>query len=97
VGVAYWHPVDAADRVVDLTMIAVDPMCQGRGVGRALMRHAEDRARSAGQRLMVVLTSATDQYAGTRRFYAALGYEEEARVRDYWADGDDMVLFRLVL
>jgi ribosomal protein S18 acetylase RimI-like enzyme len=97
VGVAYWHPVEAADRVVDLTMLAVDPASQGRGLGRALMRHAEDRARSAGQRLMLVMTSGTEQYAGTRRFYAAVGYDEEARVRDYWEDGDDMVLFRLVL
>lgn len=97
IGVAYWHPVEMADRVVDLTMIAVDPMAQGNGQGRALMRHAEEQARGAGQRLMIVQTSGTDQYAGTRRFYAAIGYDEQARVRDYWTDGDDMVMFRLAL
>ena len=96
-GVAYWRPVEVADGVVDLTMIAVDPAVQGRGVGRALMRHAEAQARGAGQRLVLVQTSGRDQYAGTRRFYAALGYDEEARVRDYWTAGDDMVLFRLAL
>ena len=96
-GVAYWHPVEAADAVVDLTMIAVDPAVQGQGRGRELMRHAEQQARGADQRLMLVMTSGTDQYAGTRRFYAALGYTEEARVRDYWEQGDDMVMFRLEL
>lgn len=97
IGVAHWHPVEMADGVVDLTMIAVDPTAQGNGHGRTLMRHAEEQARGAGQRLMLVQTSGTDQYAKTRRFYAAIGYDEEARVRDYWTDGDDMVMFRLAL
>lgn len=97
VGVAYWHPIDAADGVVDLTMLAVHPSLHGAGRGRALMLHAQDLARAAGQRLMLVQTSGTEQYAGTRRFYAALGYTLEATVRDYWAAGDDMVLFRLEL
>ncbi len=96
-GVAHWRPVELADGVVDLTMIGVDPAVQGRGIGRALMRHAEAQARRAGQRLVLVQTSGSEQYAGTRRFYAALGYDEEARVRDYWTAGDDMVLFRLAL
>lgn len=96
-GVAYWRPVEMADRVVDLTMIGVDPAVQARGIGRGLLRHAEAQARSAGQRLMLVQTSGSDHYAGTRRFYAALGYDEEARVRDYWTAGDDLVLFRLAL
>ncbi len=96
-GVAHWRPVEMADGVVDLTMIAVDPAAQGRGIGRTLVRHVEERARGAGQRLVLVQTSGSDRYAGTRRFYAALGYDEEARVRDYWTAGDDMVLFRLAL
>ena len=97
VGVAYWHPVEAADRVIDLTMLAVHPALQGTGRGRELMQHVQNRSRAAGQRLMVVQTSGTQQYAGTRRFYAALGYTLETTVRDYWAVGDDMVLFRLEL
>lgn len=97
VGVAYWRPVEAADRVVDLTMLAVHPDVQGTGRGKALVRHAEDRARAAGQRLLLVQTSGTEQYRGSRRFYAGLGYEQVATVRDYWADGDDLVLFRKTL
>lgn len=96
-GVAYWRPIEMTDGVVDLTMIGVDPAAQGRGLGRMLMRHAETQVRGAGQRLMLVQTSGTDQYAGTRKFYAALGYDEEARIRDYWTTGDDVVVFRLAL
>lgn len=57
----------------------------------------EDELRADGQRLLLVETSGLADFALTRQFYAKLGYEEEARVRDYFADGDDMVLFRKAL
>ena len=96
-GVAYYQPKPAADRVWDLTMIAVRADRQGLGRGTALMRHVEDELRAGGYRMLLVETSSLPAFEPTRTFYAKLGYEEEARVRDYWAAGDDMVLFRKVL
>lgn len=78
-------------------MTAVHADAQGSGRGRALMHRAEHSARGAGQRLMLVQTSSTEQYAGTRRFYEALGYVQVAEVANLWADGDGMVMFRLDL
>jgi len=46
---------------------------------------------------LLVETAGTPDYARTRGFYAKCGYEEEARVRDYYAAGVDMVLFRKTL
>lgn len=92
-GVAYYQP-RASDRVWDLTMIALDPRRHGRGIGQSLMRHAEADLRGEGVRLLLVDTSATSRFDRTRRFYVALGYDEEARIRDYWGDGDDLVVFR---
>jgi hypothetical protein len=40
-----------------------------------------------------VRTSGTSQYDSTRAFYRRLEYVEQARVPDYWTDGDDLVLF----
>jgi ribosomal protein S18 acetylase RimI-like enzyme len=97
VGSTLWQPRAAADRVWDLTMIAVDPHFQGEGRGAAMMRTVETSLRAAAQRLLMVETSATAQYDHTREFYARLGYDEEARVRDYWEDGDDLVIFRKAL
>lgn len=91
--VVLYRPEEAAERGHDLTMIAVRPDLQGRGLGSALLGHAEQDLRRRGQRLMVVRTSGSEQYDGTRRFYRRLGYTEHTRVPDYWTDGDDLVLF----
>jgi ribosomal protein S18 acetylase RimI-like enzyme len=96
-GVAYFQPKPAADRVWDLTMIAVRPDIQGAGVGSKLLRHVEDELRRQGQRLLLIETSSTGQFDRTREFYRRRDYREEAVVRDYWADGDDLVLFRKTL
>ena len=91
--VVYYRPEEAADRVWDLTMIAVHPATQGRGTGRATMRHVERDLSGRGARLLAVRTSGTDRYAGTRAFYDRCGYDRVARVADWWTDDDDLVLF----
>ncbi len=91
--VVYYAPEDAADRVWDLTMIAVRPALQGHGLGRALLLHVEQDLRDRGERLLLVDTSGTTRYDRTREFYQRCGYSQEARVRDYWEDGDDLVIF----
>ena len=47
-GVACYQPGIAADRVWDLTTIAVRPVLQGRGRGAAMIRHAEGDLRARG-------------------------------------------------
>ena len=96
VGVAYYQPVLATDRTWSLTMIAVRTGRQGQGRGAALLRHVEDELRRSGQRMLLVETSGTPEFVPTRAFYAKCGYDEEARVRDYFAAGEEMVLFRKV-
>lgn len=91
--VLFYRPEDAADRAYDLTMIAVRPDLQRGGRGAALMRYAEHDLRERGQRLLLVRTSGTSKYNNTRAFYRRLDYVEQARVQDYWTDGDDLVLF----
>ncbi|HXV94485.1 MAG TPA: GNAT family N-acetyltransferase [Pseudonocardia sp.] len=95
--VAYYEPARAADRTWYLTMIAVRGDRQGRGHGAALMRYVEEDLRARGQRLLLVETSGVPGFERTRAFYAKLGYEQEARVRDYYEPGDDMILFRKAL
>lgn len=91
---AYYKPHPAADRAWDLTMIAVLPEHQRHGRGSIMLRRVEMALRDAGQRLLLVETSGSPAYDGARAFYRRRGYDEEARIRDYWAEGDDMVVFR---
>lgn len=78
-------------------MIAVQPARQGQGRGAAVLRHVEEDLLARDQRLLLVETSGLSQYDRTCAFYVKCGYEEEARVRDYWAAGDDLVMFRKAL
>ncbi len=92
--VAYYQPLAATDGTWELLMIGVHRDRHRQGLGARLLHHVEDDLRTRGQRLLLLQTSADPAFTGARAFYAALGYDEAARVRDYYADGDDMVLFR---
>lgn len=94
VGLCFTQPEDMAAGCWNMLALAVLPAMQGQGVGRALVRSAEAHLQSLGQRLLIVDTSGTDDFALTRQFYATSGYEEEARIRDFWGEGDDKVIFR---
>lgn len=48
-------------------------------------------------RLLLVETSALPAFEGTRAFYRRLGYEEEARIRGFYAAGEDKVVYRKAL
>jgi GNAT superfamily N-acetyltransferase len=55
--VVLYRPEEAADRVFDVTTIAVRPDLQGDGRRSALMRHVEQDLREQGQRMLVIRTS----------------------------------------
>jgi ribosomal protein S18 acetylase RimI-like enzyme len=72
--------------------IVVDPARQGEGIGSALLDDMERRL--AGRaRLIVVETSGRHDYGSTRAFYARRGYEAMARIPEFYAPGDDQVVF----
>lgn len=77
----------------DLYWIAVDPDMHHHGVGRALIRHAEETIAAGGGRLVVAETSSQPKYDNTRRFYLKCDYLEVARIRDYYKPGDDLVVY----
>lgn len=92
-GYACWGSTPGTDRGYDLYWIAVDPAAHGSGWGSTLMRAVEDRLRERDARLLVVETSSRSSYGTTRLFYERRGYVERARVRGFYAEGDDRVIF----
>ena len=94
VGYAYYAPASMTDRSWSLYWIAVTKQTQARGVGSGLLKHAEDDIRKKNGRVLFIETSSLPHYDLTRRFYLKQGYEVTGQLRDYYADGDDMVVFR---
>lgn len=92
VGWIAWGPTPCTLGTWDLYWLAVDPLHHGAGIGRALVTAMEDRLRPTA-RLIVVETAGRDDYAGTRAFYEALGYHQAARLPDFYAPGDDQVVY----
>jgi ribosomal protein S18 acetylase RimI-like enzyme len=93
VGFAYAEPERMAEGTFNLLAIAVEPGRQGRGIGKSLVRSLEEELRIGGGRVLIVETSSLDEYAGTRAFYAGQSFEQEARVRDFYAEGDHKLVF----
>jgi len=96
-GYACYGPVPCTLRSFDLYWIAVRDEARGLGLGRAVLAEVEARLRASGGGKLIAETSSRDQYAPTRAFYLAVGFTEEARIRDYYAPGEDVLYFTKTL
>ncbi len=77
----------------DVYWLAVSPGLQGRGIGHRLMDFAEARIREAGGRIAVVETAGRPDYEPTRKFYERIGYLLEHQIIDFYAPGDDKMIY----
>jgi ribosomal protein S18 acetylase RimI-like enzyme len=94
VGFAYYAPAPMTEGTWQLYWIAVRKDRQGQGIGGELLRHVEaDIARQRG-RVLFVETGSMPHYEMTRQFYRKNGYEQHSLLKDFYAEGDSMVVFR---
>lgn len=92
IGYACFGATPSTDRTYDLYWIAVHPREQRSGAGAALMSEVERQLEERRARMVIIETSSREDYAPTRRFYQRRGYAEAARLRDFYAPGDDRVV-----
>ena len=71
------------------------PTCEDKGA--ALVSHVERTLAERGERVLLVETSGTKALERTRDFYRKNGYDEEARIREFYRVGDDKVIYRKAL
>ena len=68
-------PRSCARAEAGIRMLAVDPACQRRGVGRALTEACIERARAAGRRRIVLHTG--EWMPAAKHLYESLGFERD--------------------
>ena len=94
VAVAYAAPERMTSGTWNLYLIAVHPQHQSRGAGATIVRHIENALAARGERVLLVETLGLPEFERTRAFYRVNGYDEEARIREFYAVGEDKVVFR---
>lgn len=94
VGYICYGPTPMTERTWDIYWLAVAPDEQSRGIGRTLLTIAEDKIKEANGRLALIETSSRPDYERTRRFHLLQGYELVCCIPDFYAPGDDKLVFR---
>jgi ribosomal protein S18 acetylase RimI-like enzyme len=97
VGMAYIAPERMTEGTWNLYLIAVHPDRQKQGRGKALLSYVEQMLIERGERILLVETAGTDDFEYVREFYRQNGYEEEARIREFYTTGVDKIVFRKAL
>jgi ribosomal protein S18 acetylase RimI-like enzyme len=97
VGYVCYGPIALTEGTFDLYWIASDPDVRGQGVGASLVGAMEADIRRRNGRLIRIETSATEDYGPARGFYQSMQYREEARFRDFYKPGDDLVILKKAL
>jgi ribosomal protein S18 acetylase RimI-like enzyme len=96
VGVAYVAPERMTKGTWNLYLIAIHHY-QRQGHGAALLSHVEQMLAKRGERVLLVETSGLQDFEYVRAFYRKSGYDEEARIREFYKAGEDKIIFRKAL
>ncbi|KAL3920653.1 MAG: hypothetical protein SGILL_003152 [Bacillariaceae sp.] len=92
--IAYCAPEKMTEGTWNLYLIAVHKNKQGTGIGTQALQHLQEQLVAKKQaRVLLVETSGLDEFAQTRKFYLKNGFVEEARIRDFYKQGENKVVY----
>jgi aminoglycoside 6'-N-acetyltransferase I len=81
------------DAVYDLYWIVADPEHSGKGIGKNLLEHAENFVKERKGRWILAETSSKDSYLSTQSFYLRNNYTILSEIKDFYAVGDNLLIF----
>jgi ribosomal protein S18 acetylase RimI-like enzyme len=93
-GYICYGKVPLTDAVWDIYWIVVREEFQGKGIASRLMEFAEGDLKANNARAIMVETSSIPEYKPARDFYARKGFNEVCRIEDFYAEGNDKVIYR---
>jgi ribosomal protein S18 acetylase RimI-like enzyme len=97
IAIAYCAPERMTEGTWNLYLIAAHSDYQGQGFGTSMMQYIEEVLVERGGRLLLVETSSLASFDRTRSFYRRCGYQEEARIPEFYQAGEDKIIFRKLL
>jgi ribosomal protein S18 acetylase RimI-like enzyme len=93
VGVGYCAPEPIAPGVWNLLMLWTRSDRHGKGHGGQLVKHVEETLSANSARLLIVETSSLPAFEAARKFYSKCGFIREATIKNYFAMGDDKLVY----
>lgn len=93
IGFGYCAPEKLTEGTYNLYAIAFLVEQQGGGRGTQMMRYIEHVLKEKNARVLIVETSSLEEYKLTRAFYEKCGYDQEAVIREFYAEGEDKVVY----
>ena len=93
VAYACYGPIIMSKTSFDLYWIVTHNNFRGKGIGRNLINEICIQARNMGCSILIAETSGLEHYTPTRAFYIKNKFELEARLKNFYAEGDDKLFY----
>ncbi len=97
IGYANYGLIPCTKDSYDLYWIGVHNDYRGKGIGLKLLLDAEKHILELGGKRVYIETSSTEKYAPTQGFYFRAGYILEGRLKDYYREGDDKLMYSKII
>ena len=88
-----YGPITMSKTCFDLYWIATHNDFRGKGIGRQLLEETYKHAREMGCKIIIAETSGLDHYMPTRAFYDSNKFDLEARLKNFYDEGDDKLFY----
>ena len=86
-------PIPMSKISFDLYWIVTHNDFRGKGIGRKLLDETCNQARNMGCSILIAETSGLEHYFSTRAFYDSNKFTLEARLKDFYDNGDDKLFY----
>lgn len=92
-GYINFGPTPCTQASWDIYWMAVEKQFHNHGLGSILLKMAENKIAESGGEHIWIETSSRDDYSPTRKFYAKMEYEPISELPNFYAKGDNKVIY----
>ena len=93
-GYTCFGPIACTKHSFDLYWIGVHNDTRGSGLGKILMMETEKIIKDLGGKGVYIETSSREKYIPTQKFYDSCGCDLIARIKDFYDEDDDKLIYK---